>query len=102
MAICKKRKKEIIASFIKLDQSISQEGVALSYRRMSNGPMEGFNRKPKDMKRDARGFTNFDFLRNRILWAERKDAHILGVPKTSKDVRDKYKTGAKRTEYKKK
>ena len=100
--ILKKRKKEIIASFVKLNQNISQEGVALSYRRMSNGPMEGFNRKPKDMKRDARGFTNFDFLRNRILWAERKDAHILGVPKTSKDVRDKYKSGTKRTEYKKK
>ena len=100
--ILKKRKKEIIASFVKLDQNISQEGVTLSYRRMSNGPMEGFNRKPKDMKRDARGFTNFDFLRNRILWAERKDAHILGVPKTSKDVRDRYKSGTKRTEYKKK
>ena len=53
------------------------------------------------MKRDARGFTNFDFLRNRILWSQRKDAHILGTPKTSKEVRDKYKSNKKRGKYNK-
>ena len=30
------------------------------YARLSNGPMESFNRKPKDLKRDSRGFSNFN------------------------------------------
>nr|WP_304748797.1 transposase [Dubosiella newyorkensis] len=36
------------------------------YARLSNGPMESFNRKPKDYKRNARGTSNFDYTRNRI------------------------------------
>lgn len=55
----------------------------------------------KDMKRLARGYTNFNFLRNRILWAERKDAHILGSPIPIKDIKEKYKTKKKRGPYKK-
>lgn len=99
--ILERRKKEIVASFTLIDTSISQSNISEAYRRMSNGPQEGFNRKPKDMKRDARGFTNFDFLRNRILWSQRKDAHILGTPKSSKEVRDKYKSNKKRGNYNK-
>lgn len=99
--ILNKRKEEIIASFEKLDVIPNQDGIAEEYRRMSNGPMEGFNRKPKDMKRLARGYTNFDFVRNRILWAERKDAHILGSPIPIKAIRQKYKTKNKRGPYKK-
>ena len=69
------------------------------YQRLSNGPQEGFNRKPKDMKRLARGFTNFDYVRNRILWSSRKNAAILAVPKTEEQVATK--TGKKRGPYKK-
>lgn len=68
------------------------------YQRLSNGPAEGFNRKPKDMKRLARGFNNFEYVRNRILWSERKEAAILAVPKAEEQVRRK---GKKRGPYKK-
>lgn len=44
--------------------------------RLSNGPMEGLNRKAKDMKRTCRGFLNFENLRNRFLFATRKNPHI--------------------------
>lgn len=96
-----KRRKEILASFNLLISPSNQDHIEVEYRRMSNGPMEGFNRKPKDMKRLARGYTNFNFLRNRILWAERKDAHILGSPIPIKDIKEKYKTKKKRGPYKK-
>ena len=56
------------------------------YARLSNGPMEGFNRKPKDYKRNSRGTPNFDYTRNRILWATRDDPSILAVPKTKKQI----------------
>nr|WP_273170606.1 transposase [Dubosiella newyorkensis] len=59
------------------------------YARLSNGPMESFNRKPKDYKRNARGTSNFDYTRNRILWAERKNPPILGIPKTSEQIHTK-------------
>lgn len=52
------------------------------YARLSNGPMESFNRKPKDLKRNSRGFSNFDYTRNRILWSTRIDPPILAVPKS--------------------
>ena len=99
--ILNKRKVEIIASFEKLDIIPYQDEIASEYRRMSNGPMEGFNRKPKDMKRLGRGYSNFDFVRNRILWAEREDAHILGSPIPIKEIKEKYKTKNKRGPYKK-
>lgn len=99
--ILEKRKTEIIASFTSLDIIPNHDKVIKEYYRMSNGPMEGFNRKPKDMKRLARGFSNFDFVRNRILWAERDDAHVLGSPIPIKDIKDKYKTNKKRGTYKK-
>lgn len=51
--------------------------------RLSNGPMESFNRKPKDLKRNARGFSNFHYTRNRILWATRKRPAIRVVPKSN-------------------
>lgn len=88
----------IIMSFrlVKRQSSDSQ----VFYQRLSNGPMEGFNRKPKDMKRMARGYTNFGFVRNRILWSSRKNAAILAVPKEEKEIRRH--TGRKRGPYKKK
>ncbi|MEE0396121.1 hypothetical protein [Holdemanella biformis] len=34
--------------------------------------MESFNRKPKDLKRDSRGFSDFNYTRYRILWLQGK------------------------------
>ena len=36
-------------------------------RRLSNGPIEGYNRIPKDYKRNARGFENFESVRIRLI-----------------------------------
>lgn len=70
------------------------------YARLSNGPMESFNRKPKDLKRDSRGFSDFNYTRNRILWATRKNPSIKGVPKSMDQILSK--KGKKRGSYKKK
>ena len=70
------------------------------YARLSNGPMESFNRKPKDLKRDSRGFSDFNYTRNRILWATRKNPSIKGIPKSMDQILSK--KGKKRGSYKKK
>ena len=70
------------------------------YARLSNGPMESFNRKPKDLKRDSRGFSDFNYTRIRILWATRKNPSIKGVPKSMDQILSK--KGKKRGSYKKK
>lgn len=72
----------------------------MKYSRLSSGVIESFNRKPKDIRRAARGYRNFDHMRNRLLFATRADAAILGVPKTTEDVR--HYTGLHRGPYKKK
>ena len=94
-----KFKEQIIASFKDYDVPVKEKEREELHRRLSNGPMEGFNRKPKDLKRTSRGFDNFNYTRNRILWSERKDAHILAVPKKLEDVQTK--TGNKRGPYNK-
>ena len=68
--------------------------------RLSNGVMESLNRIPKDMKRNARGYRNFEHIRNRFLFATRKNAQILGYPRSWKEVRQP--TDLKRGPYKKK
>lgn len=88
---------QIVKSFIVVKKE--NKDYEVFYQRLSNGPHEGFNRKPKDMKRMARGYSNFNFIRNRILWSSRKDASILAVPKDYKEVINK--TGKKRGPYKK-
>ncbi len=65
----------IINSFIMLEKH-SGDKV-----RLSNGPIEGLNRITKDMKRVSRGFQNFEFIRQRFLFATRKNAQMLGVPR---------------------
>ena len=55
-----------------------KEGIINSFtyidnRRLSNGPVESFNRKTKDIRRNARGFNNFETLRRRVLWSTRKN-----------------------------
>ena len=67
--------------------------------RLSNGPMEPLNRIPKDMKRHARGYGNFEHIRNRFLFSQRKNAAILAVPKAWKDVC--FRTDNTRGPYKK-
>ena len=61
------------------------------YSRLSNGPMESFNRKPKDLKRNSRGFSNFDYTRNRILWSTRDNPPILGIPKSNEEIHSYHK-----------
>ena len=73
----KAHKKEIALSFTVAE--VSRKGskdLETYYARLSNGPMESFNRKPKDYKKNARGTSNFDYIRNLILWAERKDPSV--------------------------
>lgn len=69
-------------------------------RRISNGPMESFNRKPKDLKRNSRGFSNFEYTRLRILWSERENTPILASPKPLNEVIPN--SGRKRGTYNKK
>lgn len=70
----------IINSFIMLEKHTGDKV------RLSNGPIEGLNRITKDMKRIARGFRNFEFIRQRFLFATRKNAHILGSPRKLEDT----------------
>ena len=51
--------------------------------------MESFNRKPKDLKRDSRGFPDFNYTRNRILLTTRKNPRIKGVPKSMNQILSK-------------
>ena len=87
----------IINSFIVIERCCS-DGTHIS--RLSNGPMESLNRIAKDLKRNARGFRNFEHLRNRFLFSERRNAQMLAIPLP----KEKYapSTGVKRGPYKKK
>lgn len=87
----------IINSFIVIER-MCPEGTHM--RRLSNGPMESLNRIVKDMKRNSRGFRNFEHLRNRFLFAERKNAQMLSSPLPPE--RYVVRTGVKRGPYKKK
>lgn len=87
----------IINSFIIIERMCA-DGTHKS--RLSNGPMESLNRIVKDMKRNGRGFRNFEHLRNRFLFAERKNAQMLSVPLPPE--RYQVKTGRIRGPYKKK
>ena len=83
----KSHKKEIIRSFTTLQVSRkTKDETEAYYSRLSNGLMESFNRKPKDFKRATRGSSNFDYTRNRILWATRNHPAILAVPKSNDEV----------------
>lgn len=92
---------EISLSFTVVEVSRkSSRNLETYYARLSNGAMESFNRKPKDYKRSTRGASNFDYTRNRILWSERKDPHILGIPKSAEQIHSyslKKKTKKKRS-----
>lgn len=67
----------IVNSFIMVERMCS-DGTHIS--RLSNGPMESLNRIAKDMKRNGHGYSNFEHLRNRFLFSQRKNAQILATP----------------------
>ncbi len=94
----KNYKQGIINSFIYTtkQESDTHEEVL---RRMSNGPMESFNNVPSSFRSQSHGIDNFEFVRNRILWSNRDDAGILGIPKSQKEVHTY--TTTKRGKYKK-
>ena len=75
-----RHRQEIVNSFIYITDSSGNE------RRLSNGPMEGYNRTPKDFKRNSRGLTNFEYARSRLIWANRKNEAVLATPKSKKEV----------------
>ena len=99
-ALLDNNKEGILNSFTRFKVKSKTDNTIEFYKRLSNGPMEGFNRTPKDMKRQARGFTNFDFVRNRILWSTRQDASFLGSPIPLNEIKEKHKS-PKRGPYKK-
>lgn len=87
----------IVNSFIVIERMCA-DGTHLS--RLSNGPMESLNRITQDMKRNGRGFRNFEHLRNRFLFSQRKNAQMLSTPLPPE--RYQVKTGIKRGPYEKK
>ena len=66
----------IINSFIMVEK-YGQGKIYSS--RLSNGPIEAMNRKVKDLKRMGRGFRNFEHMRNRFLYATRKNPILNGI-----------------------
>lgn len=48
--------------------------------------IEGFNRIPKDFKRNSRGLGNFEYARTRLIWSNRKNEAILSTPKSKEEV----------------
>ena len=92
-------KELIIHSFTKLKVHRKTETEEKEYySRLSNGPMESFNRKPKDYKRNARGFSDFHYTRNRILLSMRRNPAIRGIPRSKSEFK---KNGTKRGCYNK-
>ena len=74
---------QIINSFVLVKQNDMEDSYQ---RRLSNGPIEALNRIPKDMKRIGRGYLNFEHIRNRFLFSQRKNAAILASPKPLSEV----------------
>lgn len=83
-----KNKAPIVNSFIKVKvYRKSARNEQEYYARLANGPMESFNRKPKDLKRESRGFSDFNYTRNRILWATRGNPSVRGIPKSNNEIK---------------
>ena len=74
--LLKRHREPIINSFILIERLDSEGNSIVS--RLSNGPIEGMNRKAKDLKRQGRGYRNFDHLRNRFLFSLRTDPELNG------------------------
>lgn len=50
-------------------------------KRLSNDPIEGVNSRIKTILKSANGYTNFNRLRNRIMYSLNKDIPIKEKPK---------------------
>lgn len=72
-------KESIINSFIMVEK-LGKNGTYKS--RLSNGPIESMNRKIKDLKRQGRGYRNFEHFRNRVLYATRSNPVLDGTKKS--------------------
>lgn len=74
--LLKRHRNAIINSFVLIER-LDKDGNSV-VSRLSNGPIESLNRKAKDLKRLARGYRNFDHMRNRFLYATRMDPDLNG------------------------
>ena len=95
--LLKKYKYPILTAFTTIT-TVNIDGEVEMIRRITNGPMESFNNKPKDLKRNSNGVANFEYTRNRLLWATREAPSILAIPRDLKDI---HKDGKNRGHYKK-
>lgn len=95
--LLRKHYNEIINSFEVIHQ-VDNDGNEI-IRRLSNGPIESFNRKPKDYKRNSRGVNSFEVTRARVFLATNDNISFLATPKPLNDV--KKISGIKRGFYKK-
>lgn len=80
----------IINSFV----MVKKQGPGGLYdARLSNGPIESINRAVKDIRRNGRGYRNFEHFRNRFLYGTRSNP-ILDATRsggyTSYDMRDDF------------
>ncbi|HOI47459.1 MAG TPA: transposase [Bacilli bacterium] len=57
---------------------IKNSFLRVNHRRLSNGPIEGVNSRIKTIMKSANGYTNFDRLRNRIIYSINKNVPIQG------------------------
>lgn len=93
-ATLKNHRDSIINSFV----MVKKFGNGKLYdSRLSNGPIESINRSIKDMKRNGRGYRNFEHLRNRFLYGTRQNPAIQLSSKptpgfASFDSKDDYST----------
>ena len=58
-----------------------------------------FQTGSQDLKRESRGFSDFNYTRNRILWATRDNPSVRGIPKSNNEIKEQRK---KRGTYKQK
>jgi len=81
--LLKRHRNAIINSFVLIER-LDKDGSSV-VSRLSNGPIESLNRKAKDLKRLARGYRNFDHMRNRFLYATRMDPDLNGREEQKND-----------------
>ena len=98
--LCREHELEGVSSLILNYEAVRMTADGLHFSRLSKGHMESLNRIAKDLKRNGHGYRNFDHLRNRFLFSQRKNASILAIPKSFEDACPK--TDIKRGPYKKK
>ena len=67
--------------------------------RFSNGPMEGFNNLPEDLKRESRGVSNFEYTPAESFGQHAQRLQCLPFPRTREEVHTA--TGKKRGPYNK-